>query len=150
MSVVELNPQQREEIAASALSGGGSGDPRVAVKVAQFRNNFRIPRRVWGEVSGVSQTSLYRVEKGQRDFSIHSLPNAILGGRKLVKQLHPYRVREYDAWARELVEIVAVVESEKAAHKKERIRERRKTGEPRVGSVFGRVGGIPAGDAKGR
>lgn len=94
------------------------GDLRIANKMKEFRAVFGFPRSTVATVTGIHLTSITRIELGQRMFSAHSLSHIITGLRETVKIMSPGKLRTFDKWAMELLEVVAVVEEEERLRRK--------------------------------
>lgn len=107
------------------------GDLRIGAKLKEARALFGFPRSTVAEVTGVDITSITRLENGQRMFSAHSLTHILLGLRETVRLFAPTKVRLYDKWMIEMLEVVREVEEE------ERLR-RRKNGQRPLTSQRGR------------
>lgn len=126
----KLSQSDIEQIARGAFrrpsTAGGEnkpGDMRISRKLIEFRQQFAFPRSTVAKLAGVSLTSITRIELGQRMFSAHSLSGLIIGLREGVRMLFPRRVREYDKWAFEMLEVVHTVEEEQRLERRRRMEE---------------------------
>lgn len=99
-----LTPQDIERMAAGSNE---TGDLRLGVKLMEFRTTFGVPRETLASLSGVSVTTITRIELGQRMVTTYSLTHLIKGARQFVKMIAPRRVRTFEKWALEMVFIVA-------------------------------------------
>lgn len=88
------------------------GDMRIGAALVSMRVSYGLPRSTIASVTGVSLTTITRLELGVRSFSAHSLSRLITGLRKAVNLLHPGRKAEFDKWALEFLALVAEVEEE--------------------------------------
>lgn len=122
--MVHSIPERQLGSMARAVSGGNARDVAVGMKLREYRDMFNIPRRLIQSTSGVSKTTIGRVENGIRPFSTHSLANTLAATRSIVKTLHPQRIREYDKWEREMILLVAAAETERRERKAQRASQR--------------------------
>lgn len=108
-----LSPDDIDKMARGASNKNPDpGDMRIAKKMLEFRSEYGFPRSTIAQAAGVSLTSITRIELGQRGLSAHSLSHIITGLRALVRMMFPNRLRAYEKWAFEFIEIVAIVEEE--------------------------------------
>jgi transcriptional regulator with XRE-family HTH domain len=124
--VEHLTPSDIDRMARGALSGSGvnPGDIRIAKKLLEFRGEYGFPRSTIAQATGVSITSITRIELGQRGLSTHSLSHLVTGLRGLVRMMFPNRIRSFEKWAFEFLEIVATVEEEQRIARKRAAQER--------------------------
>lgn len=109
-----LTPDDIDKMARGAMGkwNPDPGDMRIAKKLMEFRANFGFPRSTVAGATGISLTSITRIELGQRGLSAHSLSHLVTGLRDLVRMLFPNRIRTFEKWAFEFLKIVATVEEE--------------------------------------
>lgn len=110
----QLTPDDIDKMARGAMSkyNPDPGDMRIAKKLMEFRATFGFPRSTVAGATGISLTSITRIELGQRGLSAHSLSHLVTGLRDLVRMLFPNRIRTFEKWAFEFLAIVATVEEE--------------------------------------
>lgn len=94
-----------------------TGDLRIAEHMLKFRKDFGLSRAAVVNATGVSKTTILRLERGERFFSLESLVLYLNGTRELVEMLFPRRLREYDKWAGGLMGTVATIIRERRFEK---------------------------------
>lgn len=125
MAAMTLTPDDVDQMAKGAFRkpGGGerrNGDMRIGEHLMKFRQELGYPRTTVARATGVSVTTITRLELGQRMFSAHSLSGMIVGLRELVELMQPAKKRWYDGWAMELLKIVHTVEEEERIDRRAR------------------------------
>lgn len=95
----------------------GTGDLRIANLMLQFRKEHGLSRTAVINATGISKTTILRLERGERFFSLESLVQYLTGTRELIEMLFPRKLREHDKWAAELISTVATVVRERQLEK---------------------------------
>jgi transcriptional regulator with XRE-family HTH domain len=116
-----LTPPEKEALAGSVARGEAT-KVEQGLRLRHMRSEYNISRQLLSEVSGVSKTTLLRIENGQRSFSVYSLTHLLLGARKIVQTLYPRRTAGVNKIAWDLIEAVAA--DEEIQREKRRARQR--------------------------
>ena len=114
VGVDQLTPDDIDRMARGAMKkwNPDPGDMRIAKKLMEVRTIFGFPRSTVAGATGISLTSITRIELGQRGLSAHSLSHLVTGLRDLVRMLFPNRLRTFEKWTFEFIKVVATVEEE--------------------------------------
>ena len=109
-----MTPDDIDRMARGAMKkwNPDPGDMRIAKKLMEVRAIFGFPRSTVAGATGISLTSITRIELGQRGLSAHSLSHLVTGLRDLVRMLFPNRLRTFEKWTFEFIKVVATVEEE--------------------------------------
>lgn len=125
--LLSLSQEDAERMIRSAYSGSREwtdqnrkGDMRIGAALVSMRVSYGLPRSTIASLSGISMTTITRIELGIRNMSADALTNILTGVREGVKLLHPGRRTEYDRWMIEFIGMVAKVEQENRLERAER------------------------------
>ena len=117
--LLTLSQEDAEQMIRSAYSGTRvwkdrtrKGDMRIGAALVSMRVSYGLPRSTIASLTGVSMTSITRLELGVRSFSAHSLSRLLVGLRNGIHMLFPGRKAEFDRWIIDFLYLVSEVEEE--------------------------------------
>lgn len=125
--LLSLSQSDAERMIRAAYAGSRewtdknrNGDMRVGAALVSMRVSYGLPRSTIASLSGISMTTITRIELGIRSMSADALTNILTGVRGGIKLLHPGRRAEYDRWMIDFIGMVASVEQEERLGRAER------------------------------